>query len=647
MSTTSRRLLAGFVVAMAHAPAAPAQTPQGTAFTYQGRLTQAGAPASGAYDLRFVLYDAPTGGTQAGPTVALEDVTVTEGLFTVPLDFGNVFVGQKRWLELAVRPGSGTGAHTVIVPRQELAPTPSALFTRTAADALGLGGVPASQFVQTNDPRLSDPRVPLPGSPNYVQNGTTPQPGVSFNVAGTGAANVLSATTQFNLGASRILAASGTDNLFAGIAAGAFNTGTHNTFFGHRAGEANTTGTVNAFFGATAGLSNTTASNNAFFGALAGRASTGAQNAFFGALAGTSNTTGISNAFFGHLAGSGNSTGQQNAIFGEAAGVTNNGSFNSFFGQVAGNNNTTGGNNTFVGWGAGGNSRIGFGNTFIGSQSTLETFDTGSSNNTLLGSNTRVAPNLSNATALGTRAYVAQNNALILGGIAGVNGAVSHTNIGIGTTTPAARLHVVDGTSMLFGASFACANVGIAFASSIANLCQNFSLYGGDGNTYVNRPTGGFLFFRENNVTQVAIRSGGVLNLQVLGTAGTTTLCRNGTNDVSTCSSSLRYKDDVASFHGGLDIVDRLRPISFTWKATGQPDIGLAAEEVAEVEPLLAFRNDKGEIEGVNYPQLTVVLVNALRQQEARLRREIEALKALVCAANPRSAPCVEGAPAP
>ena len=53
------------------------------------------------------------------------------------------------------------------------------------------------------------------------------------------------------------------------------------------------------------------------------------------------------------------------------------------------------------------------------------------------------------------------------------------------------------------------------------------------------------------------------------------------------------------------------------------------------------------EIEGVNYPQLTVVLVNALRQHEARLRREIEALKALVCAANPRSAPCVEGAPAP
>ena len=93
--------------------------------------------------------------------------------------------------------------------------------------------------------------------------------------------------------------------------------------------------------------------------------------------------------------------------------------------------------------------------------------------------------------------------------------------------------------------------------------------------------------------------------------------------------------------------MERLRPISFTWKASGQPDIGLAAEEVAEVEPLLAFRNDQGEIEGVNYAQLTVVLVNALRQQEARLRREIDALRVLVCEANPQSAPCAQPAPAP
>jgi hypothetical protein len=38
---------------------AGAQTPVGTAFTYQGRLADAGTPAQGSYDLRFTLYDAP------------------------------------------------------------------------------------------------------------------------------------------------------------------------------------------------------------------------------------------------------------------------------------------------------------------------------------------------------------------------------------------------------------------------------------------------------------------------------------------------------------------------------------------------------------------------------------------------------------
>ena len=33
----------------------------GTAFTYQGRLTDGGSPADGEYDFRFRLYDAASG----------------------------------------------------------------------------------------------------------------------------------------------------------------------------------------------------------------------------------------------------------------------------------------------------------------------------------------------------------------------------------------------------------------------------------------------------------------------------------------------------------------------------------------------------------------------------------------------------------
>jgi hypothetical protein len=43
--------------------------PLGTAFTYQGRLTDAGSPGSGTYDFQFILYDSAVGGSQVGPVV--------------------------------------------------------------------------------------------------------------------------------------------------------------------------------------------------------------------------------------------------------------------------------------------------------------------------------------------------------------------------------------------------------------------------------------------------------------------------------------------------------------------------------------------------------------------------------------------------
>jgi hypothetical protein len=592
MRTMARR--GGLLLATAFAPVALAQTPQGTSFTYQGQLTEAGALASGSNDFQFVLFDAPTGGIQIGPTLTLDDVAVSTGLFTVSLDFGAVFGSERRWLELGVRPGADPGPYTPILPRQELAPGPSALFSVAAGDSQQLGGVPAGQFVKTDDPRLSDPRVPLPGSPDYVQNGNVAQPGVSFNVGGTGTANVVDAATQYNLGGTRVLGVLGAGNLYVGTGTGSSNVGAFNTFVGSSAGQNNGSGSNDSFFGSEAGKANTTAQDNSFFGSAAGRANTADFNAFFGTFAGAFNTSG------------GN---------------------NSFFGTGAGNFNTTGAQNVFVGESAGGDTTTGSENTFVGRDADYGGFNPVGDGNTLLGANTRVDSGVSNATAIGDRAAARQSNSLVLGSILGSNGATASTNVGIGTAFPSARLHVVDGGAMLFGASSGCTGfVGMSFGSSISPSCQNYSIFGGDGSTYINRPGGGSISFREGNVAQVSIRSGGFLNLQILGAGGATALCRNATGDVSTCSSSLRYKTDVAPFGGGLELVDRLRPIRFTWKANGQPDIGLAAEEVAEVDPLLAFRNTRGEIEGVNYSQLTVVLVNALKQQQ----KEIDALKALV-----------------
>jgi hypothetical protein len=123
----------------------------------------------------------------------------------------------------------------------------------------------------------------------------------------------------------------------------------------------------------------------------------------------------------------------------------------------------------------------------------------------------------------------------------------------------------------------------------------------------------------------------GMIVANVLGSGGGTTLCRNASSQVSTCSSSQRYKSDIRGFGRGLELVDRLRPVSFRWRADDQADFGLVAEEVAEVEPLLVTHNGRGDVEGVKYDRVAVVLVNAVKEQQAQiaaLQARIESLEA-------------------
>lgn len=100
---------------------------QGTAFSYQGKLSDGAAPANGAYDFQLSVHDGLTGGNQVGSTLSFEDVTVTGGVFTLYPDFGGaVFTGGPRWLEVAVRNGASTGSFIPLNPRQPVLTTPYA-----------------------------------------------------------------------------------------------------------------------------------------------------------------------------------------------------------------------------------------------------------------------------------------------------------------------------------------------------------------------------------------------------------------------------------------------------------------------------------------------------------------------------------------
>jgi hypothetical protein len=122
---------------------------QGTAFTYQGRLNDAGAPANGAYDLVYTLYSTNANGTAAAGPITNSATPVTNGLFINTIDFGGVFTGSNYWLDIAVRT-NGSLTFIELTPRQPLTPAPYAVFANTANNLNGTLG-------NTN----------LPGSPNF------------------------------------------------------------------------------------------------------------------------------------------------------------------------------------------------------------------------------------------------------------------------------------------------------------------------------------------------------------------------------------------------------------------------------------------------------------------------------------------------
>jgi trimeric autotransporter adhesin len=114
---------------------APSMFAQGTAFTYQGRLNDTGQPANGVYDLQLTIFDANTSGNLIAGPATNSATGVSNGLFTVGLDFGpGVFIGPPRWLEIGVRTNGGASFVTLI-PRQELTPAPYAILAGDVSPA--------------------------------------------------------------------------------------------------------------------------------------------------------------------------------------------------------------------------------------------------------------------------------------------------------------------------------------------------------------------------------------------------------------------------------------------------------------------------------------------------------------------------------
>jgi len=455
---------------------------QGTAFTYEGQLQNGGSPANGFYDFRFSLSNAPSGGSQVGSAVTNLGVGVTNGLFTVTLDFGPVFTGNATWLAVSVRT-NGAGSFTALSPLQELMPTPYAIMASSASNLLG--NLPAAQLsgIVANGA--------LPASPNFsgtvtasafsgsganltslnannLAGGTVPLAQLSGITSAQLAAAAWQQATNLNGGnaalATNVVAGIAitnafiTNSIFAGNGSGLtglnpanISAGTANINISGNA--ANITGTLPAtqLSGTIplAQLSGITASQ------LAAATWQQATNLNGGNAALATNVVSgiaITNAFLTNsvFAGDGGGLINLNASQLTSIGNTSGGSQNFFVGP-SGNSTTTGFANTAVGYEALFNNTNGFANTAIGTVALF--YNTSGNNNTAIGqlalyNNTRGELN----TAIGMAALMLNTNGvyntaigqeallyntsggfnIALGSDAGINLTTGNNNIDIG-----------------------------------------------------------------------------------------------------------------------------------------------------------------------------------------------------------------------
>ena len=189
-------------------------------------------------------------------------------------------------------------------------------------------------------------------------------------------------------------------------------------------------------------------------------------------------------------------------------------------------------------------------------------------------------------------------------------------SVGIGTGTPTRLLHV-SGTAYFSG--------DIYYGNTVLNIASGYSNQTGMGWD----ESAGQLQIAANNTTALEVGrhtgTGTVFSVRYASTqkASIDTSGNMSLAGTLTEASSLALKENIEDFTPSLDIINKIRPVKYNKKKESKKEIGLIAEELAELFPELVDRDNQGNPSGVNYSRAVTVLLGGFKE----LYKEIEELK--------------------
>jgi len=607
--------------------------PPGTAFTYQGRLNEGGAPANGSYVFRFTVYDQAISGGTVGTNITISPVDVANGLFTVTLDFGGgVFTGANRWLGIEVHSNQVNLAFVPLTPRQPVPPTPYAIYAGSV-DAAGISGV-----------------VPSALNAGYATNFSGPLLG---DVIGTQAATLVSAVG----GQSATNVASGVSAANAATSANTTNTIVKRDANGNlSAGSVTLNGALYLPFPAIiyAGTDTVMIAEGSYFaGHGAGRgAQPSGENTGFGDNVLSSLTTGYRNTAIGEEALLSNTSGSDNTASGFKALYSNTeGSANTAIGWEALENNTTGSANTAVGLGAlSDNSSGGGANTAIGFQALAVNNGVVGDHNTAVGHLALQLNGGDASTAVGVEALQRNegrfNTAIGLEALNGNTRGFNNTASG----SFALRNNSMGDFNTANGLEALQNNTTGSYNTADGSEALSFNT-SGNNNIALGHGAGGNLTSGSDNIyigNDGVVAEGNTIRIGtqgnhsrtfIAGISGVTVASGvavrvTSSGQLGVATSSARFKRDIRSMDDASDVLLALRPVTFRYKPEldpqALPQFGLLAEEVEKVDPDLVARDDKNQVYTVRYEAVNAMLLNEFLKQHRKgeeQNTEIQTLK--------------------